>query len=758
MINVAELRDTVKKIHANLKSVKNLPPPDVNFENLFTLNELEACLSLPEKQIETALTTFLKKRWYRINNTPLAYPNSPKHPINLLCLDIAKKLPPQVNDMGPYLYLMPTLWGNLDYGVDINTLSFNQFIISADGQHFIPVIQGLNYLVTYKINNMLTSTNDERLITLSTHTQAYFEKLCELKAHIRLFIKPEGKAYLNDALSFEENILRQSLRKDITSRELHFLSEILDLDFLWGGFNSNEHSIEEMASIDFEIYNDLYKLLFASAKLPEMNQQEREALLRKIQKTQAKLINDPRKNVELLEPGEYFTALLKKIESLSPDFESVLKAADEVIKKREAVQGCDNNRSPESNFRNSILSVLTSWETDPPCEHEKAAFLTTIKNTSDTVLDYPLSKGVLLADKLKDPTIVADLINAGANVNSHEGNTTPLMTAISLSNLQLVKFLLENHAELTKEALLLANLKGETTILTQVLLHAAALPDDKISSLLENSGQTNLMCWVGQRCPQILSKFLTELELQHNLDCSLLSKKNQDGKTPFELVGGNPEAMYAILNRQLVHAIKNRQPHEVIRILTERNNHNLLNSKDFEKAQKLCLTHEMLSLGKILNVYKSIRELYEYGTQLKTDRTHHIRKSGLIICHQAHDFKQKINNFALAIFNFDSKYETESMNKVEHARKEFSLAFEKKEEAQICSMIFERLKSTATGWGFLEPETSHISSNEKTEGTKEYKNLFKNLKNSFQETTNLKPLQVGKDNPSANFFDEKEDD
>jgi hypothetical protein len=734
MINVAQLKDRVKSIQANLNSVKNLPSPGVNFENLFTLNEIEACLSLPEEEVATALTSSLKKRWNRICNTQLAYANSQDHPINLLCLDIAKNLPPQVNGMGPYLYLMPTLWGNHDYGIDINTLRFHQFIITEDGNHFIPVVEGLHRLVIDRFNNFPTSPNEEHLITLSTHTEEYFGLLCKLKSQIRHLVNPEGKAHLLDALAYMKNILDHSLQEGITEAELLSLRELLDLDFLWKGFNKNDSNIDY---IEYDIYPKVYDFLGDAKKLPSMTPQERTALQHKIQVFHEEIKKEPVKNIDFLGPSQHFEETWGEIQNTPPiDFQSALDLATKLIKKRMVVQESKYEIRPTSSFPNPILLMLNSWESgDLPTEYEKIAFLNTLKlNNSDKAFDprnsissdgNPLSKAIVVANKLNDPIIVSALIQAGADINYGDNQTSPLLEAIRVNNQLLVKILLENNAELTIQHILFALRKDHSEILTTLLLYACSLPENNIDKLLENSGQINLICWVAQRSPKILPIFLEKLESQHNLDFSVLGKKNKDGKTPYELASSNRDAMHAILGRQLIHALKNRNPNVVIRLLAETDQHNLLNSKDLEIALKLSSANEMFLIEQAISVYKNIRELYEYGKQLKTDRSYSNRKLGHQICEQAQKLKLKTNNFILSIHNFDSQNETESLSKVETARVEFALILQ--EEIPACSMIFSRLKLSVKKFG-LEPLAKDLLLDKKVEKAKNYKHLFNSIK------------------------------
>ncbi|MCX7117361.1 MAG: hypothetical protein NTW94_05570 [Legionellales bacterium] len=90
------------------------------FENQWTLDELEACLSkTPFEGLDQALCLLLDKRWERIRRTSMAYTENPSNKVNQFCLNLAAQLSPlpktklKIDDLpfnkGPYFIVMPSL-------------------------------------------------------------------------------------------------------------------------------------------------------------------------------------------------------------------------------------------------------------------------------------------------------------------------------------------------------------------------------------------------------------------------------------------------------------------------------------------------------------------------------------------------------------------------------------------------------------------------------------------------------------------------
>jgi ankyrin repeat protein len=153
-------RSTITKSIASIKSniilLESSTTKTVyeNLESLLTLHQIENIFLMPTENQYAEFVKFLAERWQRIRGTALCYTLAPNHPVNKLCIDIAKKISPlphspeYINQLadkqGPYFLLMPSLLIGTDvYGENIHLLEFHEFILSDGEQFFIPIQQCL---------------------------------------------------------------------------------------------------------------------------------------------------------------------------------------------------------------------------------------------------------------------------------------------------------------------------------------------------------------------------------------------------------------------------------------------------------------------------------------------------------------------------------------------------------------------------------------------------------------------------------------
>ncbi len=151
LINQIETINTL----LDAEEIKTTTASLANFENKFTLSEIQNCLVTSSFLVlENDLRHILAQRWQRIRGSIMCYTQSPFNRVNRFCLDLATQLaplPPTTDEFdrladreGPYFLLMPSLMVSQDvYGSNIHHLALHQFILSDNEQLFIPLEQCL---------------------------------------------------------------------------------------------------------------------------------------------------------------------------------------------------------------------------------------------------------------------------------------------------------------------------------------------------------------------------------------------------------------------------------------------------------------------------------------------------------------------------------------------------------------------------------------------------------------------------------------
>ena len=121
-----------------------------DLESLLSLYQIQTISLLSQHQKTRAYIDFLTHRWQRIRGTSLCYTHAPNHPVNQLCIDIAKRIAESISTaeqfqdlekgQGLYFLLMPSLTSDTDvYGENIHLLGLNEFVLSDDEKVIIPI-------------------------------------------------------------------------------------------------------------------------------------------------------------------------------------------------------------------------------------------------------------------------------------------------------------------------------------------------------------------------------------------------------------------------------------------------------------------------------------------------------------------------------------------------------------------------------------------------------------------------------------------
>lgn len=135
-------------------------------------------------EIAQKLEQFFSKRWKRIRRTRLAYIFSPFHPITQICATVAKHVAPLVGKSA-WRVLMDSITHEEDMnGIKLSELELYEFILSDDGERFIPIKACLEFAVddkTLKHTTLFGQTylslsplESERVIEHSKYTRAVF--------------------------------------------------------------------------------------------------------------------------------------------------------------------------------------------------------------------------------------------------------------------------------------------------------------------------------------------------------------------------------------------------------------------------------------------------------------------------------------------------------------------------------------------------------------------------------------------------------
>lgn len=194
LIVIEELSGYIAAVEAGISEADfaNFKNPQLCFEEYReSLLELKNLLK-DQRTLEQGLLPlrwYLAKRFQRIINTDIVYPHAPLHPLNLICISLAKKLSP-IFKISYLQLLIPTVevLENPITGTSFDEpLQLHEFVLSQDNKRFIEIKPCLDCAVedgdlkhTSLYNDKqqgLSKEEAERVRLHSAQTRAFYQQI-----------------------------------------------------------------------------------------------------------------------------------------------------------------------------------------------------------------------------------------------------------------------------------------------------------------------------------------------------------------------------------------------------------------------------------------------------------------------------------------------------------------------------------------------------------------------------------------------------